>query len=444
MSEIVLNRIYHLQNPDNCSTARKAICGHFLAGMGASLHHWVYCFIYAYYTNRTMLIDTSQWKYLRNVISKDGVKDFHQFFLPISKCSYTDQDKNIAVPWNNSTLMDSTDVANTPQVIRLPHIGVIYRGMPRPPKNAHYAMPEEIFYNVIKYKYKPMAWWVGFFAKYLIRPNNQLQQFIDQSRKDFQFQSPIVGLHIRRTDKAEENKLYNIDQYMNKVNAYFNSLAKRNITVKRRVFVITDEPFRISMLKKKYKNYQFIHPPLSQLKADTYTTRYSANNLKYFLRDVFLLAECDYLVITLSSNVGKVAYELHEVLYNHTLSQHYTSLDWDYQFFGHNPNDGPWIMQANQNCSNNMTDGIDLMKGDYLESCTVVNKTQDICYGYSKRLRKSGYFHQSCTTYLIDNEDYPDYSQFDISTHWNKSDDQHPTFSDTTCMKSSINDDNLI
>ncbi|EDV20602.1 uncharacterized protein TRIADDRAFT_8120, partial [Trichoplax adhaerens] len=106
-------------------------------------------------------------------------------------------------------------------------------------------MPRKLFYDVVQYKCDPVAWWIGVLAQYIIQPSSDLKQLIDQSRKEFKFQSPIVGLHIRRSDKKTENEIFDIDRYMIKVNAYFNGLSKRKIIIKRRIFVVTDEPWLI-------------------------------------------------------------------------------------------------------------------------------------------------------------------------------------------------------
>ncbi|EDV19792.1 uncharacterized protein TRIADDRAFT_2213, partial [Trichoplax adhaerens] len=315
LTQKLRNRLDYIQNPDDCSTAKKIICDHKEAGMGSTIHHWVYCLIYGYYTNRTMLIDTSKWSYLRNVISKDGVDRFEDLFQPISKCRLTAHDSNAAVVWESP---NPNNIVN----------GILFQNLPEAPPVCNYAMPTKLFYDILNFKHKPMAWWIGTIAQYLIQPNDYLQKFIDQSRSKFKFQTPIVGLHIRRTDKVSENELYDIDQYMIKVDEFYNRSAEYKI--KRRVFVVTDEPWLIEQLITKYPKYRFIHPPIEQLKAGTYTTRYSAANLKYFLRDVFLLAECHHIVGTMSSNVARLAYELHEVIYNKTESQHFTSLDIKY------------------------------------------------------------------------------------------------------------------
>ncbi|RDD35845.1 hypothetical protein TrispH2_012048, partial [Trichoplax sp. H2] len=89
------------------------------------------------------------------------------------------------------------------------------------------------------------------------------------------------------------------------------------------------------------------------------------------VRDLFLLAECDYLICTMSSNVCRLAYELHEVFYDQTKTQHSKSLDVKYHVFGLARNQvGPWIMRANQDCPSNASNVIDLGKGDILDPCT--------------------------------------------------------------------------
>ncbi|EDV19793.1 uncharacterized protein TRIADDRAFT_32887, partial [Trichoplax adhaerens] len=442
-TEMFRYRLNAIQNPKNCSTAKKIICGHHRAGMGSTIHHWAYCLIYAYYTNRTMLIDTSKWSYLRNVISKDGVDHFEDFFQPISKCKLTAHDAKAAVVWKSRLPKDFANGSNSnkiPQIIRLKNVGSVLEDYHIGPAICNYAMPEKLFYDVMKFKNKPMAWWIGVIALYIIQPNHYLQKFIDQSRNELKFQSPIVGIHLRHTDKAFESKLFNINQYMIQVNAFYNRLAKHKINIKRRVFVVTDTPKFIPQLVTKYPNYQFTHPPIKQLKAGTFTSRYSATNLKYFLRDLFLLAECDYLICTMSSNVCRLAYELHEVFYDQTKTQHSKSLDVKYHVFGLARNQvGPWIMRANQDCPSNASNVIDLGKGDILDPCTPT-ESKTMYYGYSKRLKISGSFAKSCVTHLLDIVNYPDYSEIDKFFYRSKLDVNSTYAVNTTCIKTSIND----
>ncbi|EDV21503.1 uncharacterized protein TRIADDRAFT_60023 [Trichoplax adhaerens] len=434
--KVIRHRLNYLQNPKDCFNAKMVLCDGRKAGMGSTLHHWVYCLIYAYSINRTMLIDLHHWSYLRNFISRHGVRRYKDLFKPISRCQLSVKDKKLAVLWSKA--FDGNESIAAPRIIKIQSPGNLLEKVGALPRISHYAMPTDIFYKVVQFKHNPMAWWIGILAQYIIRPAKQVRQFISKSKADLGFQSPIVGVHIRRTDKKFEAKMFPIDEYMTKVDQFFNNLTKTGLDIQtKRVFITTDDPTLIKPIKETYRNYTFLHPPIEQLTAGTYSSRYSAKHLKYFLRDVFLLAECDYLVVTMSSNVGGLAYELHEVLYDTTRNQHYTSLDVGYHTFGQtSANQSPSIMQATKSCPSQKQTDLDLHSGDFIDSCKVVSKSNKMYYGYSMRLKKFGNFHQSCAKYLLDNHHYYNYSLVDYSQlTLNRSQTV-----DNACLKTSIAD----
>ena len=52
-------RLHHLQNPKDCSSARKLVCSLSKAcGFGCQMHHAMYCFIVAYGTERTLILQS--------------------------------------------------------------------------------------------------------------------------------------------------------------------------------------------------------------------------------------------------------------------------------------------------------------------------------------------------------------------------------------------------
>ena len=52
------------QNPKDCSTAKKLVCNmNKGCGYGCQLHHVVYCFIIAYGTQRTFILESRGWRY---------------------------------------------------------------------------------------------------------------------------------------------------------------------------------------------------------------------------------------------------------------------------------------------------------------------------------------------------------------------------------------------
>jgi hypothetical protein len=66
LSETVQTRLVAIQNPTNCSSARKVVCQFSIScGFGCRLHHAIYCLIMAYHTNRTLSFDPDQ----RNMVT---------------------------------------------------------------------------------------------------------------------------------------------------------------------------------------------------------------------------------------------------------------------------------------------------------------------------------------------------------------------------------------
>ena len=61
LSDIVQSQIAALQNPVNCSSAKKLVCNlNIGCAYGCQIHHAVYCLIVAYQSNRTLIFDPDQ------------------------------------------------------------------------------------------------------------------------------------------------------------------------------------------------------------------------------------------------------------------------------------------------------------------------------------------------------------------------------------------------
>jgi glycoprotein 6-alpha-L-fucosyltransferase len=64
VSDIILDKLEQLQNPPDCASANYLFCAPFvkpdgvpMCGWGCMVHHAVYCFMAAYGTNRTLILD---------------------------------------------------------------------------------------------------------------------------------------------------------------------------------------------------------------------------------------------------------------------------------------------------------------------------------------------------------------------------------------------------
>ena len=63
-TKLLQKRLHRLQNPENCDEAKKLMCKISKpCGFGCQIHHVAYCFIFAYATERMLVLDSSGWRY---------------------------------------------------------------------------------------------------------------------------------------------------------------------------------------------------------------------------------------------------------------------------------------------------------------------------------------------------------------------------------------------
>ena len=67
LTKLMERRLNYLQNPPNCASAKKLVCEVAkTCGFGCQIHHVAYCFILAYATKRTLILDSRTWRYSMN------------------------------------------------------------------------------------------------------------------------------------------------------------------------------------------------------------------------------------------------------------------------------------------------------------------------------------------------------------------------------------------
>ncbi len=75
-------KIKYLQNPQNCEQSPKIICDlNRVGGFGCQMHHLIYCFIFSYFTNRTLILKSDFWNYNKN--------GYEAYFKPVGKCNFS-------------------------------------------------------------------------------------------------------------------------------------------------------------------------------------------------------------------------------------------------------------------------------------------------------------------------------------------------------------------
>ncbi|KAK8735420.1 hypothetical protein OTU49_005381, partial [Cherax quadricarinatus] len=315
LSEEVQQRLHRLQHPHNCATAKKLFCNLEVGcGFGCQFHRLIHCFMAAYGKNRTLIVNSAGWRYSPN--------GWETVFQPFSETCTNFSMKNIT-NWPGTS--DS-------QTVRFPPF---YTIIPMP-ENMPLAIPKDISKRLIRLHGRPGVWWVGQFVKYLFRFQPNIKEMLKKKEKSIQFQHPIVGVHVRRTDKRSEAKYHYVKEYMEQVEEYFAGLQIFNPNVTRRIYLSSDEPKVFEEVKKKYPQYKILYQTKSVEVVDL-AKRFTEASLIDLVADLYFLSRTDYIVLTFSSNFGRLAYEMMQI-WSPDASGKFFSLDTPYFSHSGRPN----------------------------------------------------------------------------------------------------------
>ncbi|XP_038075325.1 alpha-(1,6)-fucosyltransferase-like [Patiria miniata] len=318
LSDLVQRRFHYLQNPKECSTAQKVVCNlNKGCGYGCQVHHVAYCMIVAYATQRTLVLQSRGWRY--------APEGWEKFFLPLSE-TCLDRRGATTGRWG-----PTTDKLEKTQVIDLP----IIDGINPRPDFLPLAIPEDLSERLMRLHGHPTVWWMGQVLKYILRPQPRLAKDLEMAGQRLGFKHPIVGVHVRRTDKVgTEASFHGIQEYMVHVEEYYLTLERTQPITERRVYLATDDATLLAEAKKVYPQYIFISDNAISQSAGL-ASRYTENALLGVITDIHFLALSDYLVCTFSSQVCRVAYEIMQT-YHPDASAFFHSLDDVYYFGGQN------------------------------------------------------------------------------------------------------------
>ncbi|CAH8529299.1 unnamed protein product [Schistosoma rodhaini] len=342
LSNELQSELFQLQNPSSCTKAKYVVASlNRPCAFGCNAHHLMHCFQMAYATGRTLILDPTdgegytQW-WMKN-------------FVPLSqKCSINDIQSNIHSDFS------AGEASNIYQAIECPRIDAVSSSFDWVPP----AVPSHLSKILTRLHGAPFVWFIGQLGKFLMRPTFNLTE--EFKIFDNQSDNPIVGIHVRRTDKINtEASFHSLEEYMTEVESYFQFIdAKRQMMsrtkewrndikspfrhsvyhqlkpVKRRVYIATDDPNLFDEAKSKYPNYTF-YGDRGRADSASLFRRKNEDSIMGVVTDVFALSRTNYLVCTFSSQVCRLAYELMQS--NHLelgdASQQFRSLD-DIYYFG--------------------------------------------------------------------------------------------------------------
>lgn len=325
LANFVQKKIYDLQNPSDCKNTKKLVCDiNKSCGFGCQMHHSAHCLVAAMALNRTLILKTDGWR------TSSGNTVWNKVFKPLS-------DKCLDSNGYNKTFWGQNKF-DSYQVITFPIIDFID---PKP-QFLPLVIPQQISSQLIALSGEPFIWFIGQVLKYIMRPSERMTAYIDEFKRKNKFNHPIVGIHVRRTDKiGSEAKFHSIDEYMYYVDDYYKKLDFKNERnsidkkVDRLVYLATDEPnvWRTEITKYKKEGYIFTGDISLSESADP-SIRHGFESLHNVIVDIILLSECDYIVCTFSSQICRLAFELMQTQHsNIDLSNAFYSLD-DIYYFG--------------------------------------------------------------------------------------------------------------
>ncbi|CAG2170109.1 unnamed protein product, partial [Oppiella nova] len=195
-------------------------------GFGCTMHHYTYCLILALKLNRTLIIPET--------ITNTYTSHMKMLFRPISD-TCLDSNGDNSTTWEG--MSDQTHYYY--QVIDF-YFGYNSKGYLQDLKNL-----TQIIRQLQSLSTEPIPLFIGHIIRYLMRPTLELSRYYDNYKQRIQWKHPIVGLHVRRTDKLlEEAKYHSMDEYIKYVDRYYDSLdtTSGNKSHKRLVYLATDEP----------------------------------------------------------------------------------------------------------------------------------------------------------------------------------------------------------
>ena len=173
LAQLVQKRFHYLQNPKDCKTARKLICDLSKpCGYGCLIHHIGYCFIVAYATERTMILQSDTWYFAEN-------KGWNSVFLPLSDTCTAATTPGEMWSAHNEHVLE----------VKMPIVEMLN---PRPPQMPM-AFPKDLSEKLLTFHEDPFVWWAGQVFKYILRPNKDLAKYINVKRAELGFKRPIVG-----------------------------------------------------------------------------------------------------------------------------------------------------------------------------------------------------------------------------------------------------------
>ncbi|XP_052774805.1 alpha-(1,6)-fucosyltransferase-like [Mya arenaria] len=307
------------QDLATCNSTKTLTCLHvYGTGFGSFVHRNVFCLAAAIFSRRTMVINERSLKYfenhthvyfpLKNLSNVHCLKRKSRRIFSDSDFAKHESLEDVSLRAVETSIVD-------PLEIPAPFVNQI-----------------GIFHSY------PPAFWIGLLSNMLFEEDIFEKQLL-KYMNILKFTSPIVGVHIRRTDKIQQHeaRFHTLSEYIFHVANWYDAYEAVHGFTQRTVFLASDSPDVFEEAVKEYPNYTFIFNNQTLPTADSEDHKSMEElPLHGIVFDIQLLSRCEFIVCTMSSNVCRLAYELMQ-LHHGDASEKVVSLDIDYYFFKHLP-----------------------------------------------------------------------------------------------------------
>ncbi|RXG59715.1 Alpha-(1,6)-fucosyltransferase [Armadillidium vulgare] len=292
--------------------------------------------------------------------------------------------------------------AENTQAVELPIVDTLsHRPAILPP-----AIPKDISERLIRFHGNPTVWWVGQFLKYMLRFQPKTQAMIDSMRESMGFKTPVVGIHIRRTDKVgTEAAFHSVEEYMERAEEYYKLVSLSDPNIVRRVYIASDDPKVITEARNKFPNYTIYGDP-NVSKTAAVSTRYTDASLRGIIADIYFLSLSDYLVCTFSSQVCRLAYEILQTFHPDGADR-FRSLDDIYYYGGQNPHNQRARFPHTAKRSSEMS----LKVGDFVG--VAGNHWDGFSKGFNRRSKQTGLYPSYKAEETVEVANIASYADFD-------------------------------
>nr|XP_026695846.1 alpha-(1,6)-fucosyltransferase-like isoform X2 [Ciona intestinalis] len=294
LNRIAQSMISQTQNPKNCTRAKKLHCvmNHMTCGFGCIIHDYGLCAFVSIGESRTLQYDMNQ------LATYPGINTTFEY--PSETCVNRTNFGNYKIEWHPKLHKDAP--SSNKEVLTMTI---------NEPSTSHSqfspgTVPQHLIERLQLVHSDPNAWWTGHVISYLVRPQKWVLEELKTIKREIEFEHPIVGIHVRRTDKISEASYFGLERYMDHVESWYDryQLKHPKEKVVRRIYLATDDAQVVKEAKNSYPHYKILFTIGRTFNNSQ--NRKSNSAVKGVLFDALLLKDSDFVVVTFSSNVSSL------------------------------------------------------------------------------------------------------------------------------------------